>query len=155
MYTWFTFLYSKILWKIFKEMGIPDHLTCLLQNLCADQETSVRSRHGTIEWFQIGKGLCQGCILSPCLFNLDAEYIVRNARLDEAQDGIKIAERNISNIRYADNTALMTGSEEEQEIKLPSFPGPCKKQGNSRKISASLTMLKLFTVNDKKLWKIL
>ena len=76
-------------------MGIPDHLTCLLQNLCADQETSVRSRHGTIEWFQIGKGLCQGCILSPCLFNLDAEYIMRNAGLDEAQTGIKISRRNI------------------------------------------------------------
>ena len=81
-------------------MGIPDHLTCLLQNLCADQETSVRSRHGTIEWFQIGKGVCQGCILSPCLFNLDAEYIMQNAGLDEAQTGIKITRRNINNLRY-------------------------------------------------------
>ena len=92
-------------------MGIPDHLTCLLRNLYAGQEATVRTGHGTTDWFQIGKGVCQGCILSPCLFNLFAEYIMRNARLDEAQAGIKIAERN--NLRYADDTTLMAESEEE------------------------------------------
>ena len=83
-------------------MGIPDHLTCLLRNLYAGQDATVRTRHGTTDWFQIGKGVCQGCILSPCLFNLSAEYIMRNAGLDEAQAGIKIAGRNINNLRYAD-----------------------------------------------------
>ena len=87
------------LWKILKEMGMPDHLTCLLRNLYAGQEATVRTRHGTTDWFQIGKGVCQGCILSPCLFNLYAEYIMKNARLDEAQAGIKIAGRNINNLR--------------------------------------------------------
>ena len=99
------------LWKILKEMGIPDHLTCLLRNLYAGQEVIVRTGHGT-DWFQIGKGVCQGCILSPCLFNFYAEYIMRNTRLEEAQAGIKIAGRNISNLRYADNTTLMAESEE-------------------------------------------
>ena len=94
------------LWKILKEVGIPNHLTCLLRNLYADQEATVRTRHGTREWFQIGKGVRQGCILSPCLFNLYAEYIIRNAGLDEVQAGIKIAERNINNFRYADDTTL-------------------------------------------------
>ena len=93
------------LWKILKEMGIPDHLTCLLRNLYAGQEAPVRTGHGTIDWFQIGKGIHQGCILSPCLFNLYAEYM-RDAGLDEAQAGIKIAGRNINNHRYADNTTL-------------------------------------------------
>ena len=92
------------MWKILKEMGIPDHLTSLLQNLYAGQEAIVRSRHGTSDWFQIGKGVCKGCILSPCLFNLYAEYIRQNARLDEAQAGIKIARKNINNLRYADDT---------------------------------------------------
>ena len=86
------------LWKILKEMGIPDHLTCLLRNLYAGQEATVRTGHGTTDWFQIGKGVCQGCILSPCLFNLYAEYIMRNAGLEEAQAGIKIAGRNINNL---------------------------------------------------------
>ena len=94
-------------------MGIPDHLTCLLRNLHAGQEATVRTGHGTADWFQIGKGVCQGCILSPCLFNLYAEYIMRNAALDEAQAGIKIAGRNINNLRYADDTTLMAESEEE------------------------------------------
>ena len=98
------------LWKILQEMGIPDHLTCLLRNLYAGQEATVRSRHGTMDWFQIGKGVCQGYILSPCLFNLCTEYIMRNARLDEAQAGIKIARRNINNFRYADSTTLMAES---------------------------------------------
>ena len=93
-------------------MGIPDHLTCLLRNLYAGQETTVRTGHGTTDWFQIGKGVCQGCILSPCLFNLYAEYIMRNAGLDEAQAGIKTAGRNINNLRYADDTTLMAESEE-------------------------------------------
>ena len=101
------------LWKILKEMGIPDHLTCLLRNLYAGQEATVRTGHGTTDWLQIGKGVRQGCMLSPCLFNLYAEYIMRNARLDEAQAGIKIAGRNINNLRYADNTTLMAESEEE------------------------------------------
>ena len=100
------------LWKILQEMGIPDHLTCLLQKLCAGQEATVRTGHGTTDWFQIGKGVCQVCILSPCLFNLYAEYIMRNAGLEEAQDGIKIARRNINNLRYADDTTLMAESEE-------------------------------------------
>ena len=91
-------------WKILQEIGIPDHLTCLLRNLYAGQEATVRAGHGTTDWFQIEKGVCQGCILSPCLFNLYAEYIMGNARLDEAQAGIKIARRNINNLRYADDS---------------------------------------------------
>ena len=94
------------LWKILKEMGIPDHLTCLLRNLYAGQEATVRAGHGTTDWFQIGKGVRQGCILSPCLFNLYAEYIMRNAGLQETQAGVKIAGRNINNLRYADDTTL-------------------------------------------------
>ena len=97
-------------------MGIPDHLTCLLRNLCAGQEATVRTGHGTTDWFQIGKGVRQGCILSQCLFNLYAEYIMRNAGLDEAQAGIKIARRNISNLRYADDTILMAESEELKSL---------------------------------------
>ena len=100
------------LWKILKVMGIPDQLTCLLRNLYADQEATVRIGHGTSDWFQIGKGVCQGCILSPCLFNLYAEYIMRNTGLDEAQAGIKIAGRNINTFRHADDTTLMEESEE-------------------------------------------
>ena len=94
-------------------MGKPVHLTCLLRNLYAGQEATVRTGHGTTDWFQIGKGVCQGCILSPCLFNLHAEYIMRNPGLEEAQAGIKIAMRNINNLRYADDTTLMAESEEE------------------------------------------
>ena len=101
------------LWKILKETGIPDHLTCLLRNLYASQEAKVRTGHGTTDWFQIGKGVRQGYILSPCLFNLHAEYIMRNTGLEEAQAGIKIAGRNINNFRYADDTTLMAESEEE------------------------------------------
>ena len=95
-----------ILWKILKEMGIPDHLTCLLRNLYAGQEATVRTGHGRTDWFQIRKGVRQGCILSPCLFNFCAEYIMRNAGLEEAQAGIKIAGRNINHLRYADDTTL-------------------------------------------------
>ena len=101
------------LWKILKEMGIPDHLTCLLRNLCAGQEATDRTGHVPTDWFEIGKGVCQGCILSPCLFNLYAEYIMRNAGLEKAQPGIKIARRNINNLGYADDTTFMAESEEE------------------------------------------
>ena len=101
------------LWKILKEMGIPDHLTCLLSYLYASQETTVRIGHGTTDWFQMGKGVHQSCILSPCLFNSYAEYIMRNAGLGEARAGIKIARRNINNLRDADDTTLMAKSEEE------------------------------------------
>ena len=103
----FDCVYHNKLWKILQEMGILDHLTCLLRNLHADQEATVRAGHGTTDWFQIRKGVHQGCILSPCLFNLYAEYIMRNARLGEAQGEIKIAGRNINNLRYADDTTLM------------------------------------------------
>ena len=105
------------LWIILKEMGIPDHLTCLLRNLCAGQEATVRTGHGTTDWFQIGKGVRQGCILSPCFFNLYAEYIMRNTGLDEAQAGIKFAGRNINNLKYADDTTFM--AESEEELKKP------------------------------------
>ena len=99
-------------------MEIQDHVTCLLRNLYGDQEATVRTEHGTADWFQIGKGVCQGCILSPCLFNLYAEYIMRNARLEEAQAGIKIAGRNINYLRYADDTTLMAESKEELKSRL-------------------------------------
>ena len=105
-------------WKILKEMGIPDHLICLLRNLYAGQEATVRTGHGSTDWFQIGQGVRQGCILSPCLFNLYAEYIMRNAGLEETQAGIKIAGRNINNFRYADETTLIAESEEELKCLL-------------------------------------
>ena len=101
------------LWKIVKEMSIPDHLTCLFRNLYAGQEATVRTGHGTTDCFQIGKGVCQGCILSPCLFKVHTEYIMRNTGLEEAQAGIKISRRNINNFRYADDTPFMAESEEE------------------------------------------
>ena len=106
------------LWKILQEMGIPDHLICLLRNLCGGQEARVRIGHETTNWLQIGKGVHQGCILSPCSFNFYAEYIMQNARLDEAQAGIKIAGRNINNLRYADDTTLIAESEEELKCLL-------------------------------------
>ena len=103
-------------WKILQEMGVPDHPTCLLRNMYTGQEATVRTGHGTTDWFQIGKGVCQGCILSPCLFNLYAEYIMRNTGLEEAQAGIKIAGRCINNLRYADDTTLMAESEELKSL---------------------------------------
>ena len=109
-------VWIKINWKILKEMGISDHLTCLLRNLYGGQEATVRTGHGTTDWCQLGKGVHQGCILSPCLFNLYAEYIMRNAGLEEAQAGIKIAGRNINNLRYADDTTLMAESEELKSL---------------------------------------
>ena len=127
----------KKLWKILKEMGIPDHLTCLLRNLYAGQEATVRTGHGTTDWFQIGKGVCQGCILSPCLFNLYAEYIMRNAGLDEAQAGIKIARRNLNNLRYANDTTLMAESEEELKSLLMQL------KEESGKIGLKLSIQKL------------
>ena len=116
-------------WKILKEMEIPDHLTCLLRNLYAGQEATVRTGHGITDWFQIGKGVHQGCILSPCLFNLYAEYIMRNAGLEEAQTGIKIAGRNINNLRYADDTTLMAESEEELKSLLMKVKEESEKVG--------------------------
>ena len=117
------------LWKILREMGIPDHLTCLLRNLYVGQEATVRNGHGTTDWFQIGKGVCQGCILSPCLFNLNAEYIMRNAELEETQAGIKFARRNINNLRYADDTTLMAESEEELKSLLMEVKEESEKVG--------------------------
>ena len=122
-------------WKILKEMGIPDYLTCLLRNLYAGQEATIRTGLGTTDWFQIGKGVHQGCILSPCLFNLYAEYIMRNARMDEAQVGIKIAGRKINNLRYADDTTLMAESEEELKSLL-------KKVKESEQVGLSLSIQK-------------
>ena len=128
-------------WRILKEMGIPDHLTCLLRNLYAGQEAIVRTGHETTDWFQIGKGVCQGCILSPCLFKFYAEYIMRNTRLEEAQAGIKIAGRNINNLRYADDTTLMAESEELKsllmEVKQEGEKGDLKLNIQKTKIMAS------------------
>ena len=117
-------------------MGIPDHLTCLLRNLYADQEATVRTGHGTTDWFQIGKGVCQDCILSPCLFNLYTEYIIRNAGLDESQAGIKIAGRNINNLRYTDDATLMAESEEKLKSLL------MKMKEESEKIGLKLNIQK-------------
>ena len=117
------------LWKILKEMEIPDHLTSLLRNLYASQEATVRTGYGTTDWFQIGKGVHQGCILSPCLFNLHAKYIMRNAGLEEAQAGIKIARRNINNLRYADDTTLVAESKEELKSLLMKVKEESEKVG--------------------------
>uniref|UniRef100_A0A8B9X4V4 Reverse transcriptase domain-containing protein n=1 Tax=Bos mutus grunniens TaxID=30521 RepID=A0A8B9X4V4_BOSMU len=133
----FDCMHHNKLWKILKEMGIPDHLICLLRNLYAGPEATVRTGHGTTEWFQIGKRVCQGCILSPCLFNLYAEYIMRNAELEEAQAGIKIAGRNINNLRYADDTTLMAESEEELKSLL------MKMKVESEKVGLKLNIQKM------------
>ena len=117
------------LWEILQVMEITDHLTCLLRNLYAGQEATVRTRHGKMDWFQIGKGVRQGCVLSPCLFNLYAEYTMRNPGLDEAQAGIKIAQRNINNLRYADDTTLMAESEEELKSLLMKVKEESEKVG--------------------------
>ena len=117
------------LWKILKDIGTPDHLTCLLRNLYAGQEATARTGHATTDWFQIGKGVCQGCILSPCLVNLHAEYIMQNARLDEAQARIKIAGRNINNLRYAYDTTLMAESKEELKSLLMKVKEESEKVG--------------------------
>ena len=122
-------------WKILKDMGLQDHLTCLWRNLYAGQEATVRTGHGTMDWFQIGKGVRQGCILSPCLFNLYAEYIMRNAGLDEAKAGIKIARRNINNLRYADDTTIMAESEELKSLLM-------KVKTESEKVGVKLNIQK-------------
>ena len=131
-------------------MGIPDHLTCLLRNLYAGQKTIVRTRHGTTDWFQIGKGVFQGCILSPCLFNLHAEYITRNTGLEEAQAGIKIAGRNISNLRYADDTSLMAESEEE----LKSLLRKVKEESEKAGLKLSIQKTKIMASGPITLWEI-
>ena len=128
------------LWKILTEIGIPDHLTCLLRNLYAGQEAIVRTGHGTTDCFQIGKGVRQGCTLSSCLFNLYAEYIMRNAALEEAQAGIKIARRNIKNVRYADDTTLMVETEEEQKSLLIKVKEESEKVGLKLNIQKTKTM---------------
>ena len=133
-------VYHNKLWKILQEMGIPDHLTCLLKNLCAGQEAKVRTGHGKTDWFQIGKGVCQGCILLPCLFNLYAEYLMRNTGLEEAQAGIKIARRNINNLRYVDDTTLMAESEEQ----LKSLSMKVKKE--SEKVGQTVETVRDFII---------
>ena len=133
------------LWKILKKMGIADHITCLLRNLYAGQKATVRTGHGTIDWFQIGKGVRQGYILSPCLFNLYAEYIMRNAGLDEAQAGIKIAKRNSNNLRYADDTTLMAESKEELKSLLMKVKEESEKVGLKLSIQNTKIMASAIT----------
>ena len=137
------------LWKILKEMGIPDHLTCLLRNLYAGQEATVRTGHGTTDWFQIRKGVHQGCILSPCLFNLYSEYIMRNTGLDEAQAGIKIVRRNTNNLRYADNTTLMAESKE-----LKSFLMKVKEESEKVGLKLNIQKTKILTPGPITSWQI-
>ena len=137
------------LWKILQETGIPDHLTCFLRNLYAGQELTVRTGRGTTDWFQIRKGVCQGYILSPCLFNLYAEYIIRNTRLDEAQAGIKIAGRNINNFRYADDTTVMAESEEELKSLLK-----VKEESEKFGLKLNIQKTKIMASNPITSWKI-
>ena len=131
-------------------MGIPDHLTFLLRNLCSDQEATVRTAHGATDWFQMGKGVRQGCILSPCLFDLYAEYIMQNAELDEAQAGIKIAGRNINNLRYADDTTLMTESKEE----LKSFLMKVKEESEKFGLKLTIQKTKIMASSPITSWQI-
>ena len=138
------------LWKILKEMGIPDHLTCLLRNLYAGQEATVRTRHGITDYFQIRKGVRQGCVLSSCLFNLYAEYIMRNAGLDEAQAGIKISRRNINNIKYADDTTIMAESEEE----LKSFLMKVKEESENVGLKLNIQKTKIMASGPITSWEI-
>ena len=138
------------LWKILKEMGIPDHLICLLRNLYAGQEATVRTGHGTTDCFQIGKGVRQGCILSPCLFNLYAEYIIRNAWLEETQAGIRIAGRNLNNLRYADDTTLMAESEEE----LKSLLMKVKVDSENVGLKLNIQKTKIMASSPISLWQI-
>ena len=138
------------LWEILQDIGLPDHLTCLLKNLYSGEVAIVRTGHGTTDWFQIGKGVCQGCILSPCLFNLYAEYIMRNARLDEAQYGIKTARRNINNLRYADDTTLMAEHEEELKSLLMKVKEESEKVG----LKLSIQKTKLIASSPITSWQI-
>ena len=137
-------------WKILQKMGIPDHITCLLRNLYAGQQARVRTRHGTTDWFQIGKGVHQGSILSPCLFNLHAEHIMRTAGLDEAQVGNKIAGRNINNLRYADDTTLMAESEEE----LKSLLMKVKEESEKVVLKLNIHKTKIMASNPITSWQI-
>ena len=138
------------LWKILKEIGIPDHLTCLLRNLYAGQEATVRTGHGTTEWFQIGEGTRQGCMLSPSLFNLYAEYIMWNAKLDEAQAGVKIARRNINNLRYADVTTFMAESKDE----LKSLLMKVKKENENSGLKLNIQKTKIMVSGPVTSWQI-
>ena len=138
------------LWKILREMGIPDHLTCLLRSLYAGQEVTVRTGHRTTDWFQIGKGVHQGCILSPCLFNFYAEYIMRNAGLEETQARIKIAGRNINNLRCADNTTLMAESEEQLKSLLMKVKEESEKVG----LKFSIQKMKIMASGSNTSWEI-
>ena len=139
------------LWKILKNIGIPDHLTCLLRNLYAGQEAAVRTGHGTTDWFQIGKGVRQGCILSPCLFNFYAEYIMRTAGLEEAQAGIKIAGRNINNLRYTDDTTLMAECEEE----LKSLLMKVKEESGKVGLKLNIQKMKIIASGPITSWQIM
>ena len=138
------------LWKILKEMGIPDQLTCLLRNLCAGQEAAVRTGHGTTDWFQMGKGVCQGCILSLCLFNLYAEYIMRNAGLGDAQAGIMIYRRNINNLRYVDDTIFMAESKEELKSLLMKVKEESEKVG----LMLNIQKMKIMAYGSITSWEI-
>ena len=138
------------LWKTLKKMGIPDHLTCLLRNLHTGQEATLRTGHGTTDWFQIGKGIHQGCIMSPCLFNLYAEYIMRNTEQEETQAGIKIARRNINNLRYADDTTLMAESEEE----LKSFLMKVKEESEKVGLKLNIQKMKIMASSAITSWEI-
>ena len=138
------------LWKILNEMGIPDHLTCLLRNLYAGQEATVRTGHGTTDWFRIGKGVRQSCILSPCLFNFYAEYIKRNAGLEETQAGIKTAGRNINNFRYADDTTLMAENKEE----LKSFLMKVKEESEKVGLKINIQKTKIMASGPITSWQI-
>ena len=138
------------LWKILKEMGIPDHLTCLLRNLYVGQEATVSTRHGTADWFQIGKGVCQGCILSLCLFNLYTKYIMRNAGLDEAQAGIKISRRYINKLRYAADTTLMAESKEE----LKSLLMKVKEESENAGLKLNIQETKIIASSPITSWQI-
>ena len=137
-------------WKILKEMGIPDNLTCLLRNLYSGQEATVRTGHGTTDWFQIGKGVCQGSILSPCLFNFCAEYIMKNARLDEAHARIKIARRNIKNLRNSDDTTLMAEGEEE----LKSLLMKVKEESEKAGLKVNILKIKIVAFGPITSWQI-
>ena len=137
------------LWKILQEMEIPNHLTCFLRNLYAGQEATVRTGHGTTDWFQIGKGVRQSCILSPCLFNLYAEYIMRNTGLEEAQAGIKISRRNINNLRYKDDTTLMAENEEELKSILMKV-----KEGEKAGLKPNIQKIQIMTSGPITSWQI-
>ena len=146
----FDFVDHNKMWKILLEMGISDYPTWLLRNLYAGEEATVRTGHGTIDWFQIGKGVCQGCILPPCLFNLYAEYIMWNARLDETQTGIKTAGRNINNLRYADDTTLMAESREKLKSLLMKVKGESEKVG----LKLNIQKMKIMASGPITLWQI-